>query len=58
MNTYMYGAFTTLVVSIFVIAQSTEVKQFSEIKALKEKCEQTLPRNEHCVIIAVPISKD
>jgi hypothetical protein len=23
-----------------------------------EECEKTLPRNEHCVVVAVPISKD
>ena len=27
-------------------------------KTAKKECEKHLPRDEHCVIIAVPISKD
>jgi len=53
---FMYGAFCMLILAMF--ATRASYNQFQEIKALKTQCEATLPRNEHCVVVVIPQSKD
>ena len=57
-SSFLIGAFGMLFLSAVIFDHSVPNQQFREIKELKEKCEEPLPRNEHCVIIAVPTSKD
>lgn len=54
---YIVGIFTGL----FLFATIQEIHPESVIKihrAAIEECEKTLPRTEHCKIVAIPVSKD
>lgn len=52
------GAMCMLMLCIAVQHNSTMYEQYIEIKKLKAECEHNLPRNENCVIVAMPKSKD
>lgn len=54
----VWGGMIMLIVLLFIHRSSDEYKQSQDLKILKEQCELTLPRTEHCVIVAVPQSKD
>ena len=58
MDGLILGAVAMIIVCVIAFANSMPNQKFREIKELKEKCEESLPRNEHCVIIALPQSKD
>ena len=55
---FVAGLLVMLLITIIIVDNSKPSQQFRELKELKAKCEETLPRNEHCVIIAIPQSKD
>jgi len=55
MGKILLGAVVMLAFCVVVVNTSKPTHQYKE---LKEKCEEFLPRNEHCVIVAVPQSKD
>ena len=44
-----------IIATISVIFPSEQVKQYKN--AINE-CEKTLPRNQHCVVVAVPVDKN
>ena len=58
MGKILLGAVVMLAFCVVVVNTSKPTRQYKELKELKEKCEEFLPRNEHCVIVAVPQSKD
>jgi len=58
MGKILLGAVAMLAFCVVVVNTSKPTRQYKELKELKEKCEEFLPRNEHCVIVAVPQSKD
>ena len=53
------GAFFALVVLVVVVITSRDVPDLRDcVKTLITECEKNLPRSEHCVLVAVPVSKD
>lgn len=58
LRNFMLGAFTMLMLITVVHNYSDEYKRDQEIRAMKTECEKFLPRNEHCVIVMMPRSKD
>ena len=55
----MYGyAIGTLIGFFLAVMAVTTSPTYSDMKHKKEECEKSLPRDQHCVIMAVPVSKD
>ena len=53
---YFIGIVSGIIVCVVAVnGGDTYQKRATEL--IKE-CEQTLPRNEHCTLVALPISKD
>lgn len=57
-RSFIFGAVFMLVLLSIVVRYGEAYKQYARLKELTEQCEQSLPRNEFCVIIVVPESKD
>lgn len=49
--------FITGVLIVSAVAHSPSSK-ISIVREMIEECEKSLPRDQHCTIIALPISKD
>lgn len=49
---FIFGIIAMVVVNTFPFTDSAKYRD-----AIKQ-CEKTLPRNEHCVVVGLPISKD
>lgn len=41
-----------------LINEITHMRLDQKVESLLSACEYTLPRNEHCVLVALPKSKD
>lgn len=51
-----YGGFLIAAATVaFILGMNVGV---SDAKQALKECEKTLPRNEHCVIVAVPVDKN
>ena len=50
------GAVLALVVVAIALKDVPDLRD--RVKTLITECEKNLPRSEHCVLVAVPISKD
>ena len=50
------GAVLTLVVVAIALKDVPDLRD--RVKTLITECEKNLPRSEHCVLVAVPVSKD
>lgn len=50
--------FAVGVIFLMVIIKFLPDSKIEKYNSAIEQCEKTLPRNEHCVIVAVPVSKD
>lgn len=48
---FVSGILITAMIAILVVPNSGENKT---TKSLKTECERTLPRNQNCIIIAIP----
>ena len=48
----IFGVIIMVLVNTFPFTDSAKYRD-----AIRE-CEKTLPRNEHCVVVGLPISKD
>jgi hypothetical protein len=55
---FAMGAGIMLFVCMVAVRNSEPVKQYDAIRELKAQCELNLPRTDHCVIVAIPQSKD
>ena len=50
-----------ILVGIIIAAALSELgptSYYNVVTNAKESCEKSLPRDEHCVIVAIPVSKD
>ena len=54
---FFMGMIVAFIIVLFVsiIFPSEQIKLYKE--AINE-CEKTLPRNQHCVVVAVPVDKN
>ena len=50
------GAVFALVVVAIALRDVPDLRD--RVKTLITECEKNLPRSEHCVLVAVPVSKD
>ena len=50
------GAVLALVVVAIALRDVPDLRD--RVKTLITECEKNLPRREHCVLVAVPVSKD
>ena len=57
-RSFIFGAVCMLALLSIIVHNGEPYKQYARLKELTEQCEQSLPRNEFCVIIVVPESKD
>jgi hypothetical protein len=55
--TLAFGGLMTLLILMAVIDLSPKSHKNIVETALKE-CEKSLPRDQHCVIVALPVSKE
>lgn len=53
----LMGALIT-VFAVRALADLSENSYKNTVDRAIRECEQTLPRNEHCTIVAVPVSRD
>ena len=55
----MFDYFIGVLIGIFsTVMVITTTDTYLNMKNSKELCERSLPRDQNCVIIAVPVSKD
>lgn len=55
--TFVLGGFTALILLMIAIDLSPNSHKNIVETAIKE-CEKSLPRDQHCKIVALPVSKD
>jgi hypothetical protein len=61
MSDALWGIFLGVFITIVTLGAISDLSQNSPqniIKSAINDCEKSLPRDQHCTIIAVPISKD
>lgn len=58
LRVFAMGVLAGMALFMVIIMNGEPVKVYNRIHEMKEQCEQNLPRNDHCVVIAVPVSKD
>jgi hypothetical protein len=51
---FIIGSFISSVMLVIAFCLSDEAEKYNEVVDLIAECESTLPRNETCMIIAVP----
>ncbi len=57
----LWGMFMGAFIAVVAIGATNDLSQNSPTNIMRNainECEKSLPRNQHCTIIAVPIDKD